>query len=200
MAIAANAYANPDVGLPPGVTPLDPRSIGLDSNLLTNGPLGFSAALFQHDGVTYVSFRGTDEAVDWATNALQAVGGQSSQYAHTARLATAITSATGGHVLFVGHSLGGGLASLAAISTGMSAVTFNAAGLHPSTIANYQLAEANPSQLVTAYYVVGEILSLAQDVTRLPGAIGRRVPVLPRDLRGPLSWHSQRSMLRALER
>ncbi|PBS12735.1 hypothetical protein CMZ82_07660 [Lysobacteraceae bacterium NML93-0792] len=62
-----------------------------------------------------------------------------------------------------GHSLGGGMASAAAAVTGMRAVTFNAAGLHPDTAAHYArergLPLYDPRDSVTAWQVQGDLLN-----------------------------------------
>ena len=75
-----------------------------------------------------------------------------------------------------GHSLGGGLASLASLSTGSKGHTFNAAGLSPVTAARYGVSLSNASGLVTAYYSSTDLLNLAQDMLPgIPGAAGTRV-------------------------
>lgn len=63
-----------------------------------------------------------------------------------------------------GHSLGGGMASAASAVTGMRAVTFNAAGLHPETAPTFLkgkdgLSLFDTSETVTAWQVQGEILN-----------------------------------------
>lgn len=94
-----------------------------------------------------------------------------------------------GNLVTTGHSLGGGLASAAAVATGIHADTFNAAGLNKDTlyehdengndieiysgsVANYE----NASTIIDAYYVDYDLLSYAQDITPvlMPSALGWR--------------------------
>ncbi len=67
--------------------------------------------------------------------------------------------------LFAGHSLGGGLASFAAITHDGIATTFNAAGVHPWTVAPYGKTLANAHNIIDAYRVRGEILSTLQNAS-----------------------------------
>lgn len=70
---------------------------------------------------------------------------------------------------FVGHSLGGGLASAAAATRGSPATTFNAAGLHPKTVTD----PAQDGAPVSAVRVKGEMLTAAQSsIPGLPEAYG----------------------------
>ena len=71
---------------------------------------------------------------------------------------------------FVGHSLGGGLASAAAVASNGNATTFNAAGLHNNTIT----AGGRTNGAVTAIRVKGEALTALQESTPLPDAYGQR--------------------------
>jgi hypothetical protein len=136
------------------------------------GVEGLGAALY-HDanGMNYLALRGTQplSLMDWKTNILQALGFHTPQYDVVTKLALDVYRKTGGNVTFVGHSLGGGLASAAAGATGGNAVTFNAAGLS-------RTYRGNPGN-VTANYIRGDILSLLQDFTPLPNAVGTRIGI-----------------------
>ena len=66
---------------------------------------------------------------------------------------------------FVGHSLGGGLASANSLATGRDAITFNAAGLSNATKTNNNLI--NASGQIDAYVVIGEALSNMQGIIGL---------------------------------
>lgn len=83
-------------------------------------------------------FKGTDmfSLSDWVNNGLQGRGKPSEYYAQVQTIAKKLsTTKKGREVVFAGHSLGGGLASYAALCTGRTAVTINAAGLHDVTLA-----------------------------------------------------------------
>ncbi|MFZ4427164.1 MAG: SpvB/TcaC N-terminal domain-containing protein [Saprospiraceae bacterium] len=122
--------------------------LGLDPKKFRNSRTGFYASLYAYkseNGETaYVlAFRGTDEYIDWATNGFGAFGGKGALFELQYRFAMELGEAVKGKVgskadlKFVGHSLGGGLASAAAVVTNSPAVTFNSSTLHPDTVARY---------------------------------------------------------------
>lgn len=126
-----------------------------------------------------VAFQGTNwhSLSDWGANISQALGlskgsgAQNSYYSRAQQIAVNIQRKLGGHpppVRFVGHSLGGGLASAAATVIGAPATTFNTAGLNPKTVSDPQ-----PGAMITAVSVKGEILTTAQAISPLPKAVGK---------------------------
>ncbi len=80
-------------------------------------------------------------------------------------------------------TLGGGLASVQALSTGASAITFNAAGISEGTITRYRLDRRN-AENIEAYYNKGEGLHILQRETSQPEAIGNMVELSPVDFNG----------------
>ena len=118
--------------LPPGWAQLDDAEIarlGIDPDLLKNPGSGFEASLYRDENGRYVlAYRGSDEAMDWPTNFAQGLGLPTGQYLQAMRLATALQQAVGDNAVITGHSLGGGLAAAGAMATGLTAVTFDAAG------------------------------------------------------------------------
>jgi len=136
---------------------------------------GFSASVYVHDGVYYMASRGTQplSLLDWYANIAQALGFRTSQYEQAVSYAEQVSEATGGNVVFVGHSLGGGLASAGAYATGGNAVTFNASGLSW----RYRYG-GNPGN-IRAHYTSGDILNFGQDASPLPNAAGGRIPHMP---------------------
>jgi hypothetical protein len=133
---------------------------------------GFAAALTRPDldGPYYLSFRGSEGAWNnWKNNFRQALGLRSSQYDQAGALARDVMKATGGNVIFVGHSLGGGLASAAAYATGGRAITFNAAGL------SSRYSVGMPGD-IRAHYIRGDILTSFQRWTPFPNAAGMPIP------------------------
>ena len=146
---------------------------------------GFAAYGEYHKGTLYIGFRGTNPLTlaDWFANAAQALGFRTYQYDQAVKIAGLAHAHTGGKVVFVGHSLGGGLASAAAYSVGGNAVTYNAAGLS----SRYKTA-LTPK--IHAVFTGGEILSTLQDFSFLPKAAGYRSAYIPRRWwRDPLSLH-----------
>lgn len=58
---------------------------------------------------------------------------------------------------YFGHSLGGGLANIAALSTGYPSITFNAASLHPDYVSMYE--DNFKQRILVGAYLEGEVLS-----------------------------------------
>lgn len=120
----------------------------------------------------------TKDKGDWATNIRQGLGLKTTQYnllakADTERAGEIAMSEWGGRLIILGHSLGGGLASLAACivqkmypTLHLTARTFNAAGLNSGTAAQCQttLGAAN----IQSYAVQSEILTSLQKQPRSP--------------------------------
>src|SRR5690606_7031720 len=157
------------------------REIPIDPALLSTSN-GFDAAIYQNDQGQYVvAYRGTD---DWGLanpgdaddNALQGLGFESGQYSDAIALAQRAEHVFGdGNVVVTGHSLGGGLASAAALATGASGVTFNAAGLSNETLEslgfnpNAVRDSVSDSGQLRRYIVNGDPLNAAQqDLPILP--------------------------------
>ena len=138
----------------------------------------FFAALYRgDDGRYYLSFRGTHRWGDWLDNVGQAFGLRTSQYEQAINLARAVHGATDGNVVFVGHSLGGGLAAAAAYATGGDAITFNAAGL------NWRYRRMGSPGSIRNYSIHGDVLTFGQGVIPvIPRAVGSQTAI------GANSW------------
>ncbi len=160
------------------------NEIAIDPASLEDKSTGFRAAIYQNQQGQYVvAYAGTNpkELGDLKADATQAFGMDTKQYNQAIALAKEAEVAFGdGNVVFTGHSLGGGLASAAALATDASAVTFNAAGLSNETLRDLGLNpnaardQVADSGQVRRYVVDGDPLTLAQqDVPALP------IPGLP---------------------
>jgi hypothetical protein len=161
--------------------------VNIDPAALEDPSTGFRAAIYQNaQGQYVVAFAGTNpsEIADIGTDASQAFGLDTKQYNQAISLAKKAEVAFGdGNVVFTGHSLGGALASTAALSTDASAVTFNAAGVSNQTLRglgfnpNAVRDQVADSGQVRRYTVNSDPLTLAQqDVPAIPIPIGG-VPV-----------------------
>jgi hypothetical protein len=140
----------------------------------TDNP-GYRALLYENSSGEFVlTFAGTDDGLteipwyDWQANFLQGILGGGSQYRHAIQDAANALNKYGRPIRFVGHSLGGGLASAAAITHGQNATTFNAAGLNPLTTGG---GLDRAQELIDAYRVQGEVLSTLQDSWSLLGLV-----------------------------
>ncbi|GAA2743428.1 hypothetical protein GCM10009868_17160 [Terrabacter aerolatus] len=195
--IADNVYHPSRVD---GWSPLDAgelRTLGIDpAGLHTRD--GFDAAVYRNaDGRYVLAYAGTTTMSDWRTNAEQGVGLPSEQHLRAIHLAQDVSRSVGAeNMVITGHSLGGGLASTASIATDVPAVTFNAAGVHPHTVAEAReqggaAAAYSPDQ-IRNYHVRGEMLTTLQNPlgsfvdhappvgdTPLPNALGTQIALDP---------------------
>jgi len=157
----------------------DGQQIAINPARLDDTQSGFRAAIYQNpEGKYVIAYAGTNpsEMGDLRADAGQAFGLETKQYNQAIALAKDAEVAFGdGNVAFTGHSLGGGLASAAALATDASAVTFNAAGLSNETLRtlgfnpNDARAELADNGQVRRYVVESDPLTLAQqDIPLLP--------------------------------
>lgn len=187
--LASASYGDPNAPLPPGyrrATDQDLRDLGLldaDGNSLLEleGHPDFNAEVFaKNDGSYVIGFQGTNATSwdDWKSNFGQGAGKDTAYYETAAAIGKRVREMQIENVSFVGHSLGGGLASTASGASGLLAQTFNAAGLHENTLSG--LDYADPS-LVSATYVIGDILNGLQDHSPMRSAYGIRRGIEPAD-------------------
>ena len=175
------------------------RVIDIDPALLSTSG-GFDAAIYQNDQGQYVvAFRGTDawspgNGSDLDDNFGQGLGFETGQYKDAVALVEAAKNAFGdGNVVVTGHSLGGGLASAAALAADIPGVTFNAAGLSDQTLESLDFnpnavrdAAADSGQL-RRYVVDGDPLTAAQQDVPMspvlnmspPNAVGHELRIDP---------------------
>ena len=162
------------------------RRAGIDPTLLKNQSSGFLAVIYgDGQGRHVLAYSGTDEAKDWLTNFGQGLGFETSQYNQAMALARQAKVAFGQDMVITGHSLGGGLAAAAAVSTDTPAITFNASGVHDKTLERIGLdpdavkREAGQG-LIRRYAVDNEILTELQEnkpIIRhlMPDALGHKI-------------------------
>lgn len=159
---------------------------GIDPASLQNESTGFQSNIYTDgEGRYVVAYAGTSSLSDWKNNIQQGLGANSEQYDQAIQVAQQAAEVYGKeNIVFTGHSLGGGLASTAAVVVGDgTAVTFNAAGVHPNTLKAYGHDPSdvrNPSfadQSIRAYSVENDPLTALQDLTKpaMPPAIGHRI-------------------------
>jgi len=156
---------------------VEPRSIDLEPRDFDFK--GFSATLYRNRGTDeYVlAFRGTDSffRYDLKENLLQFAGVVTSQYRHAHRLSEKLAAALPEKVLsYTGHSLGGGLATTAALNTDRPATVFNSAALHENTAKALDLEFGKAPRFIDNLTVDGEFVTTRQDTPRYPP--GYRVP------------------------
>ena len=159
---------------------IDPEKLSPEArNILDNPKTGFSAAVYQPDeNRIVIAYRGTEmtSAQDWWTNGKQALGYETNQYDQAKQLAQSIQEQYPDKTIeLTGHSLGGGLAAAASAATGLPATTFNAAGVNPNTIADYNTPEPGS---ITNYRVQGEIVTGLQETRIATPEIKADLPLI----------------------
>lgn len=154
--------------------------LGLKSNMLydkANSP-DFLSRVYQPDPKVFgkdmnptLVFRGSREPeffpmknmADWKNNAAQGLGMESDYYRKAVQIGKQIYR-SGQKIDIAGHSLGGGLASATSVASGQAGWTFNAAGLHSSTVEKYGGSLLGNKDNIQAYRVEGELLTKIQEV------------------------------------
>lgn len=166
--------------------------LGLEGVQFVDEDSGFKSALYfdSNSNEFIYAFAGTDGFIDpdMLANFQQGVGKFSTQHDMAInntgiikyQLGINIQNGKLGNSSFssTGHSLGGGLASLAAARWNLSANTFNAAGINANTLTRYRVDRKNIRN-TNAYYVKGEVLSTLQDNTVASNALGNRIKLKP---------------------
>lgn len=177
---------------------------------LRNDNSGFNSMLFhkQVDNIHYYAYctEGTDmtSVKDWFSNLSQGLIGLSPQYTYSVQMAKLIDRAVGSRAAlwFIGHSLGGGLASNNSLVTGRHAITFNAAGLNSKRVAATLLLNNRAdllqykrrTQRIHAFVLEGEILNSLLRWISQP-AYGSRKTMRYRGNKGSVDRHSMTEIL-----
>lgn len=200
------------------------RRLGLEPHDFVDQDSGFLARLYVNEDGRYVlALRGTNEGRDWRSNVRQGVGLKDEQYNLAVTVAESVRGALGDRFMITGHSLGGGLAAIAALKVNAPAVTFNAAGVHDNTFERNDIdpdaarAHAAESGQIRRYTVDNEILTRLQEHSlplryALPDAVGHRIRLPDPDppgllerlsplhsLRHGVDVHSMDAVIRALD-
>ena len=163
--------------------------LGIDPSELNHTITGMQASVYQNaDGKYVLAFRGTEPGRELLQDGLSDFYGSglssirvSPQVVNAISLSTKLAKAVGPENLdFTGHSLGGELASVAAIATGGQAVTFNAAGVSStsetiargSCLTNFGTQSPMDGSNVKAYSYALDPLNNAQDGVHNVGVFG----------------------------
>jgi hypothetical protein len=163
---------------PPGfikATEAQLKSMQLSQKMLEPRGSQFRAAVYMKDPAVWglkpdpasvIAFRGsTPDKEDWDNNFAQGVDREALYYRRAVEIGNKL-AASGSLVRIVGHSLGGGLASAAQGGSGLNASTYNAAGLHPNTVARYSQDREHTqaeAEKIAAFRIEGEVLTKTQE-------------------------------------
>jgi hypothetical protein len=210
LLLADAVYKSPDeMNLPDHLQLLNAADFGVSPEEQNHYNSGFDSALFydsKRDEYIY-AFRGTTNILDWISNGINGLGITDQQYKlairNTHTIKQALLEKGIDKFSVTGHSLGGGLASIAALTNDLTATTFNAAGAHIHTaLLNYK-GEGSRWQLddqtsdIRAFYIPGEILNAVQTpffqtnskvrgTTLMRAAMGKHIEITQNRVRNPL--------------
>ncbi|MDD1784253.1 DUF2974 domain-containing protein [Enterovibrio sp. ZSDZ35] len=132
---------------------------------------GFHATVYTSGSNAVIAFRGSELGTsDWVTNGIMAAGDVPPQYKFTIGESVRLVNKYSNYSIhFTGHSLGGGLATVAAIRTGKPATIFDASGIGDAVLNKIKQsmqrgglsssAWANNARNITNYNLEGEFVS-----------------------------------------
>lgn len=138
---------------------------------------GYLAKLYEKDGHFAYVTAGTDitSGQDIIADISQQFGFETKQYEQSIGYAQKLKEQYGNNLVFVGHSLGGGLASANSRATGIDAITFNSAALS-DRYRNYK-GKGYIDSNIAAYINDGDFLDYTNEVLfgqKVEGKIIRR--------------------------
>jgi hypothetical protein len=183
-------------------------SLGIAPQRLVDSESGFYSALYYNalEDKYVVAFRGTEGLFayrDWESNLRQGVGAPAKQYQEAAQLGVLLSAPVfKSKISGVGHSLGGGLDTVAALKGQFAAVNFNSAGMHSYTAQRMGLNFGDEDKLVSNYSVPGDPLSRMANRTYLLPITDGRQTLLPSPLSAPLllNRHGIDNVIAAIQR
>ncbi|MGI3427825.1 ankyrin repeat domain-containing protein [Providencia stuartii] len=156
------------------------KEIGIDPSLLRDKSTGFEANICRFNELYIISFAGSDELVDFYADLRQGLGYFEPQYFQAVNLTNILHRVSKGNMICIGHSLGGGLATFAALASQTPCIAFSSAGVSANTIKqigmDYETAKQVAKDGLVRFYVVRyDWLDLLQSVMPFPPALGNKI-------------------------
>ncbi|MDC9594581.1 phospholipase [Xenorhabdus sp. IM139775] len=153
---------------------------GIDPSTLNDYSTGFQAGVYQNNGLYIVSFTGSNELKDFMVSIRQGLGFNEKQYNQAVELAHKALEVFGEDVVFTGHSLGGGLATVAALATGKPAVIYNSVSVSDATLKHMGISpeaarELADSGLIRHYAVQHDWLGNMQKILQFRQPMGHTI-------------------------
>ena len=178
-------------------------SLSQNKTAALNNRYGLKSAVYErtlengNTEYTY-AFAGTQDVVDYIHDGLQLIGA-SGQYTQAVENVQALQNNIGfAELTLTGHSLGGGLAALGSMKTGLKALTFNAAGVSMATklfngINMVKSVESN----IDAYILASDPLNLIQNIpfNAFPDVNGNINVIKPKDWDSVKNGHTIESLI-----
>ncbi|MBD2796614.1 phospholipase [Xenorhabdus sp. 18] len=153
---------------------------GIDPGTLNDYSSGFQAGVYHNNGLYIVSFTGSNELKDFMVSVRQGLGFNEKQYNQAVELAHKALETFGENVVFTGHSLGGGLATVAALATGKPAVIYNSVSVSDATLKHMGVSpevarELADSGLIRHYAVQHDWLGKLQKTLQFHQPMGHTI-------------------------
>ena len=165
--IASHVYGHKPDSFLRDLWKVSSRNFDIERN---NSIVGLQSEIYEStkdEGKYIYAIAGTKELTnipDWLTNIGQLFG-MGAQHIYAVENAKKICDAVGkDNVIFVGHSLGGGVAALCAMVTDAKAITFNAAGISLPTKENYYISDLAYEGNIEAFIMDGDPLDKVQSL------------------------------------
>ncbi|SFU26951.1 phospholipase [Xenorhabdus koppenhoeferi] len=190
--VTRDVYREQSLGIPSyeRVSDDELSKAGIDPDTLNDYSTGFQAGVYKYNGLYIVSFTGSNELQDFMVSIRQSLGYNTKQYNQAVELAHKALKIFGENIIFTGHSLGGGLATVAAFTTGKPAVIYNSVGISDATLERMGISpqvahEMADSGLVRHYSVQHDWLGNLQKKLPIPQPMGNTI-----DLEYEYEWSS----------
>lgn len=182
--LARDTYWNSDDGLG-AIERLNSQQLsvmGISESMLRDKSTGLQSNIYRYEDLYILSFAGTNDLKDLYVNLRQGLGYYDPQYFQAVGLANLLVKCGANKLICIGHSLGGGLATIAALVANSPAITFSPAGLAANTLNSIEIKESEIIQRVNEgairYYTVKyDFLDTIQQNLPIPKSIGSRFPL-----------------------
>jgi len=184
-------------------------SLSKNKTDILNQSYGLKSAVYErtlengNKEYTY-AFAGTQDATDILHDGLQLIGA-SGQYTQAIENLQALQENIGtAELTLTGHSLGGGLAALGSMKTGLKALTFNAAGVSSATKLFNGVNMIKPVEnKIDAYILASDPLNLIQNINipfnLLPDVNGNINIIKPKNFKSLYNGHNIQNFINSLK-
>ncbi|EJD6611840.1 ankyrin repeat domain-containing protein [Providencia alcalifaciens] len=178
------------------------NKLGISAELLSDKQTGFQANICRFYDLYILCFSGSNDISDFYANIRQGIGLYESQYFQAVSLMNVLSNAVNGNTICTGHSLGGGLSSIAALASNSPCIAFSPAGLSKSTVnkvgIDYHMAEKVAQEgLIRFYTVQYDWLDSLQNSLPIPSALGNCIKMPYSEQSSWKNWLPHRLLTRS---
>lgn len=178
------------------------NELGIDAELLNNEFTGFQSNICCFNGLYIICFAGTNDIVDFYANIRQGLGYYEPQFFQAVGLTNILYRAVKGNIICTGHSLGGGLASIAGLASQSPCISFSPSGLAQNTVhkigMDYNIAKQQADEgLIRFYTVQYDWLDAFQNTLPIPSALGNRIKMAYSEHNSWKDWLPHRLLTRS---